>query len=282
MKKFKLLGLLLVIPFLAGCNGSVSLGNYENADKYLIGNQVYQGNITTINVDWISGEVKLIADENASDIKIVEENTLKDEDKVHTWFTDGTLNVKFFAANHRAQIDPRDKHVAITYNPSYLERASLSLTSGRLITPTLNVKEEVLVELTSGNAEIEGIITKRVNLYQTSGSMTINKLEADKLMINSTSGHIDIKNVDINELNAKLTSGNLALSLNRLNSGIINLTSGSVSVKLPSDGGKVTIDKTSGTINASREHTQSGNLYTFGEGSMTLSISLTSGSVTLF
>lgn len=280
MKIFKLLGLLLVIPFLAGCNGSVSLGNYENADKYLIGNQVYQGNITTINVDWISGEVKLIADEDAKDIQIVEENELKDEDKVHTWFNDGILNVKFFASDHRSRIDPRDKHVSITYNPSYLKIVSLSLTSGKLITPLIS-SDEAFVKLTSGNAEIEGIAANKVNLSQTSGSININKIETKELNINTTSGHLNLQEIKADKIVAELTSGNMNLSLVELDSGVIKLTSGTVNIKLPSDGGKVTVKKTSGSVSSSRQHIQQNDLYIFDEGEMNLIISMTSGSVSL-
>lgn len=281
MKKLRLLPLLLALPFLSGCHSSYSIGTYENADKYLVGSQTYEGVLETLDIDWLAGRIEFISDESINGMKLVEENTLPDGDKVHSYYHDGILQVKFMESGRRSSFDPNEKKLYLTYNPTEVKKFGIALTSGTLVAPKIVAKESVNIVMTSGTSSFEGIESPSVNVTFTSGSFTCKELKTTKASLGATSGNMNISNIDVDEINADMTSGNLTFSFARFVSSRLDMTSGNLNVTLPSDGGIVSVSKRSGSVTTSRECTIVGDIYTFGTSQSKMSINVTSGRVVL-
>ena len=283
MKRLNFLGLLFVIPSLLGCYNSTSIGTYEDADKYLAGNQTYDSLVTKINIGWTFGKVTLVRDTSIAGAKLEEENDLPDEEKVHSYLKGTELLVKFFASGHRAyNMNTKDKELVLTYNPNEITDFNISLTSGTLVAPTLVATNKVYLSFTSGVGIIEGIYAPDTNISLTSGNVTIDSLSVtNKALISATSGKVGIKDIFCNELDVDMTSGKVSLEFNTFKKSLIDMTSGDVNVKLPDDGAIVNIHKTSGSIKVDREHIVNGEKYTFGDSDSEMNIKITSGSVTV-
>lgn len=280
MKHFRLLGLLLAIPFLCGCYNSTGGGTYADADKYLVGNQTYVSSIDSIDIDWAFGKVTLISDESITGAIVKEENNLIDDEKVHSYLKGSELLIKFFASGHRASnINSKDKELYLTYNPNDIKVFDIGSTSARVVLPKLVASEEVKLFLTSGDVSVEGIDSPKTDIYLSSGSVKIHELTSNELSIKATSGTVDIRNIHVGEIDTNMTSGNLSLQLDEFTRGQFDMTSGEANITLPDDGAVVTIHKTSGTVISSREHTVSGDQYIFGTSEAKIDINITSGKV---
>ena len=282
MKRFRLLTLLLAMPFLCGCYNSAGGKIYPDADKYLVGNQTYTTSVNNINIDWAFGKVTLISDETITGAIVKEENNLPEVEKVHSYLRGSDLLIEFFASGHRGtNINSKDKELYLTYNPNDIKVFDISSTSASVIAPKLTASEKVEFSLTSGDVTVEGINSPKTNIVLTSGVVNIKELSSDTLSIKATSGTVDIKNINVPEIDANMTSGNLFLSLAKFNKGKLDMTSGEANIALPDDGAIVSIHKTSGTVVASRECTISGDQYIFGTSEAKMDINITSGKVVL-
>ncbi|MBE6136754.1 MAG: DUF4097 domain-containing protein [Erysipelotrichaceae bacterium] len=282
MKHFKLLSLLLAIPFLCGCYNSAGGGTYADADKYLVGSQTYVSSIDSIDIDWAFGKVTLISDESITGAIVKEENNLIDDEKVHSYLKGSELLIKFFASGHRGNnIDSKDKELYLTYNPNDIKIFDIGSTSATVVLPKLVASEEVKLSLTSGNVSVEGINSPKTDIYLSSGYVKINELTSNNLSIKATSGTVDIKNIHVGDIDADMTSGNLSLGFVEFNKGQLDMTSGEANITLPDDGAIVSIHKTSGTVITSRECTISGDQYVFGTSEAKMDINITSGKVVI-
>ena len=279
MRKLKLLALLLSLPLLSGCNTQVSMGYYSDAEKYLVGNQTYEGEITSIDIDWIKGLVQLKPSVDINGVKIEEENNLEDNSKVHTYFDNGKLSMKFMASGHRAFIDEKDKHVLLTYNPSKIASIDIGMTSGKLLGSSIHASEDIEISLTSGRAEIESLRSPKAEINITSGYVEVGEFIGNELEAKMTTGTIITKNIHAKTYKGRATSGTLEASFVQLESGSINATSATIKMTMPEEGGKVTLNKTSGSVTANRECTVDGKTYTFGNGSAMIDIDISSGKV---
>ena len=275
MKHFKLLSLLLAIPFLCGCYNSAGGGTYPDADKYLVGNQTYASSIDSIDIDWAFGKVTLISDETITGAIIKEENNLIDDEKVHSYLKGSELLVKFFASGHRGtNIDSKDKELYLTYNPNDIRVFDIGSTSATVVLPKLMATEKVEISLTSGDVVVEGITSPKTDIYLSSGAVKIKELSSENISIKATSGTVDINNIHTKDINADMTSGNLTLGLATFTKSQFDMTSGEANITLPDDGAVVSIHKTSGTVITSRECTISGDQYIFGSSESKMDINI--------
>ena len=121
----KLLGTIILGAAALSLAACVSFDYYPDADKYLVGTQYYDGELKTLDIDWISGSVTLIQDETADQITVKEDNNLDDDRKVHSYFHDGILSVKYCKSGLRfGNVKSIDKQLFVTF-PS-LETLDLS------------------------------------------------------------------------------------------------------------------------------------------------------------
>ena len=245
---------------LTGCGTKMSI--YADADKYTAGNvEIADVEVKKINVDWISGSVALVEDENAVGVNIYEETTLTDEKAlVHSYYHDGVLNVKYFASGYWCRQFNYKKDLTITYKPGL---------------------EALNIELTSGSFKAENLHANDCDIDLTSGSANIKYLVADDVDIELTSGSVNIDKLNTKSLKADLTSGKVGIGFEAVEKASFELTSGTINMGLPVDGGAVKVSKTSGKVVANRECTISENTYKFGSGTADIRVKMTSGTLTI-
>ena len=90
-----LMALLLLALLVSLCSCSVD-ARYENAEKYTAGSVELKADIKSLDIKWLSGEVK-ISYHDSLEIHVMESSSqeLKTHEKLH-WFVDnGTLRVRF-------------------------------------------------------------------------------------------------------------------------------------------------------------------------------------------
>ena len=254
--KLSMLGLMMLS--LASCG--LRMSTYADADKYTAGNIEYSDTtITNLDIDWLSGKVTLVEDESASGVTIYEETNLTEEKAlVHTYLNNGTLNVKFFASGYHCSSYSIRKELTITYRPGL---------------------DELRIDLTSGSINATELHANKFDLDITSGSANIGNLVAEDVDIDLTSGSVNIDKVATKNFDADMTSGRINVKFEALEKATFDLTSGKIDMTLPTDGGKVKVSKTSGTVIASRECTIKDNIYTFGTGLADIKVSMTSGTL---
>ena len=259
--KFGFITLAVLSMGLTSCG--TMYGTYRDANKYVIGDQNYQEEINVLDIDWVSGSVTLIEDENIQGVKVEEvTNTTNDKERVHSYLNDGELKIKYFASGYRRlNSSYLKKELTVTYRPG-LSKINIDLTSGSLTAENITADTFVL-DMTSGTASINTITAQTVNTDLTSGGILINSLSA-------------------RELESDLTSGAIEVGFSYIENADFDLTSGDIKMTLPEDGGKVKVSKTSGSVNAYRECTISGNTYTFGNGLADIKVSMTSGKLKIY
>ena len=255
MKKLVLFLTAIFLLALSSCT-RIDQMVYDNADKYLVGSQEYEGELTKLDVSWIVGEVNLVLDENATKVSVVENNNLDPERKVHTYFTNGTLYVKFWKSGLKTELNSVfEKKVTITYP---------SVTN-------------LHVSVTSGKISSTKVVAKDVSFNLTSGNVTVDNLECDNFLQTGTSGTVYIKNIKAKTYYETFTSGVTDLSFLNVEDVKIKATSGQIYLALPEDGGKVAVKNTSGFVKSDREYKILDNVYIFGTSEVKYDVEFTSG-----
>lgn len=255
-----LLGLLGLS--LTGCT---NVGHYADADKYVAGSKEYNDIPTSLDIDWLSGNLTLVSDPNVVGVKITEDTNITDEGGlVHSYFDNGTLKIKFAASGYTFQSFPTlKKDLEVRYNPSD------------------KPFELVNIDLTSGSLNIEEMKATKFELDMTSGKANIKTLFASETDIDLTSGSVSFETLATSKFESDLTSGSINVKFTEEVNGEFSLTSGSIDMTLPSDGGVVKVSKTSGSVTTNRECSVDKDTYKFGDGKSDIKVSMTSGKLTI-
>ena len=288
--------LITALCVCTACVNSTKMETYGNAEKYLIGSQSYDvADITTLNIDWKMGKVVLVEDPNATGITVVEDNTLPDIKKVHSYYHDGILDIKFWQSGFRSTVLDKDKILTVTY--CSVGKLNVVLTSGTLYAEKLNAENTSIImtsgdidiedlkgntielTMTSGDLDIDSIECNTFNHKMTSGNCDIDSIKAKSITMKQSSGNITVNKLDVDTFSSKSTSGDLNLSIERADNIDIFMTSGDAQIGIPSNGATVTVAKTSGSFKSNLDYVIKSGQYVFGEGQCAISIDMTSGSV---
>lgn len=259
----------------------VSVGRYDDSEKYSIGSQEYYGELQQLYISWLSGSVTLIEDETLNKMIVIEENDLTDDKKVHSLFENNTLYIQYAEANFYGNIDNTKKNLILKYNPvTYID---IHVTSGTIISDKISA-ETVNISFTSGDVEIKELQADNLDLTFTSGNVKIEELHANDLDITYTSGSVEIDQLYVNDADISYTSGSSDVSLNDCKKLVLDMTSGTSHLKIRDDiATKVKVDKTSGSFKSTKTATIIDDEYTFGpigqEIKMIIEIDFTSGKV---
>ena len=279
----KLFYLLSLFPLCAstGCAAQIHMPVYPDAEKYLIGNQTYEGELHSIDIDWKCDFFTLKEDASINGAIVSEEPIdLIDDQKVHSYYSEGKLNVRFCASGYYGVFN-QTKRLTITFNPTNIKNLNIGLTSGHVEAEHLQASESINVLMTSGETKFGTLEAPNMDISLTSGSFNASTIQATAVKTTLTSGRFAVPSLNSKTFQCHATSGTMDIGLTSLEKGDINLTSGSLTLKIPKAGATATIDKTSGSLRVNREHTQNQNVYTFGNGTTELNLNMTSGSITL-
>ena len=288
----------LCVLMLVGCDSYTKQEKYDNAEAYSTGTQVYEGELTELNVDWILGQINLVEDENATNITVVEENELPSKQKVHSLFSDGVLNVKFWESGYRAKIEGKYKKVTITY-PSVtrirINTVSADVTGNALQAESLDVETisgdvtlssarigSIRVKSVSGDVKTGAIVGQTFKRETVSGESEIATLNTRTATFESVSGDVKIPACTVETFSHETTSGDCTLGLVAASTVAFKSVSGDLDATLPLVGATVTFRTTSGDLNTTNSYARSGNTYTFGVAPVcSIRADTTSGDVTI-
>ena len=282
MKKIPLVSLVLFLILsigfcFTGCADYVTQQKYENADAYAVGDQTYNSEVTTLNVDWLCGSLTLIEKEDATEITLKETGSkLSDKTKMRSYLSEGVLDVKFWKSGYRSTTNDCDKDLVITL-PS-VRYLNLKLTSGKFSAEKLTAKV-IHLTMTSGSATVGDLSADEITLIKTSGSTSVRSLSAKEATVQSSSGKFAIRKCAAENFSSDLTSGELDVDFLSLGSAEMRMTSGTVRIGLPSGGATIDVRKTTGEIKTSLDYEKDGSEYLFGKGESRIEFHMTSGTL---
>lgn len=241
MLKNKILAgaMALIMPItmcLTGCS-YLSMFNtfayqYENALEYKAGDREIGDKVTKINLDYISGDVTIKA--NDTDKVTVKESaniSLKDPQKVHTWVNDGTLYVRFCQSTKKINFTNIKKSLELTLPASQdLDDVIIEMSSGDLIFDGLTT-DGFKVKSSSGDvrADLSG---KNIDVKSSSGKIYFTqKGDSEAINLKASSGTIDIKQSGTcKSMTVNSSSGSVTGDVDKISKMDIHVSSGKINI----------------------------------------------------
>lgn len=293
---------------------------YSDAEKYTAGAAEQAVTLRGLDIDWINGRVNIVY-HSGDTVMISETSAkdIGDDLKLRWWLDGDTLRVKFAKSGYRSW-RPQEKELTLTLPEGIeLDRAVVRATSGSLNIPEIRAKDlslhvtsgwieaaaaaekvscettsgdivltargevkELWAESTSGSIDVTAERAGSLTAKSTSGSVRVRADSADTLKAESTSGSIDAEAAETGTADCRTTSGRITVRLEKLQSLSATSTSGSVQAYLPETPGfTARIHTTSGRVENGLAMARNGDDYTVGDGSARVTISTTSGHVSV-
>ena len=305
LKTLLLLALLAVVC--AGLNGCAfrRVMRYADAEKYTVGDAVLTGPVENVEIDWLSGSVR-IGTHAEDTVLVTEENDreLPDDLRVHWWLDGVTLHIKFSASQARSRIDLGRKELTVTLpERAVLNSLAVNTASAKVSADILRA-EDVSINTASGAVDAAAEAAY-IRLDSTSGGISLRQSgDTEKLVIRTTSGAVDAQAERVERAELDSTSGGIRVSAGRVDdlsarttSGAVdiraaeaprvgcavNSTSGSVSLTLPENAGfAARVHTTSGSFHCDFPVRKDGGSYICGSGRCVLDLSTTSGGIRLY
>ncbi|MGN0814443.1 MAG: DUF4097 family beta strand repeat-containing protein [Candidatus Coproplasma sp.] len=235
----------------AGCaythsGGGETTYEYDNAESYAVGGGSVGAEISSVETDWISGDIKV----EYADVQycsLSEENgdeAIPEDWQLRFLVEGGTLKIKYVKAG-TWKFDEFSKSLKIT------------LPYG---------------------AELEEF---RVNAV--SATVYADQLTANGIDIDSVSGSVSIVTVNAEEITVDSVSGNVKLGFEKLPVSVkLDSVSSNVYLTVP-EGSAFTLklSAVSGVLKSELEYSKSGSEYSFGGGETVFNINTVSGNVTV-
>lgn len=241
MKTSKLVtgALALIVPAtfcFTGC--SFGLFNsfsyqYENGEKYTAGDREIDDEITKINIDYVSGNVKVKgADTDRVEVSETSNRQLDSDHQVHTWVDGDTLYVRYCVSTKMINFNKIDKFLEITL-------------------PADRELDDFIIEVSSGDINLDGFATGNLNTRSSSGNVVID-CSASDMEVKASSGNITLsQNGNSNSLKVKASSGNININWDGdCNTFDIDSSSGKINIEQKGLIGMAKIRSSSGGVSA--------------------------------
>ncbi len=248
-----------------GCN-VISLGGYtyDNADKYSVGEFTLDEEITSLDIDWIAGQVNLVV--TGEDKVYATESDVEDEaEKLRYRVVDGKLMIKFKKSERMKFGDDLSKELTL-YIPEEMAE-DINNVSVQCVSAGLNIEymsiDTVDIEMVSGELLAQDVVIGNVNIESVSGDVVVK-------------GSLDT-------LDAELVSGKINVTSDKqLSSLSMETVSGDITVTMPEgDGFTAEMDSVSGDMDIDFAVTTKGDKRINGDGSAEYSFETVSGDVKL-
>lgn len=288
---------------LSGCSVSYTNYVYQNGDKYTAGDREISDKIDTINIDYLSGKIKLVGtDSETVKIRETANKALDDERRVHTWVDGTTLYVRFCASARKLDLFDLEKELEIEIPEGVkLAKLKVEISSGDADCSKFEAKD-VVVKASSGDIFVS-CKAENIEMEASSGDVTLTQTgESDKIEIETSSGSITVLAETVAKLDVESSSGKIAVNTSgakvfksHSSSGKgefrfadapetaeIKASSGDITVYLAEDADVTAeFDVSSGDITYDLPFSKSGDRYICGDGSRKLSVKTSSGDITV-
>ena len=269
--------------FIAGCSFA-SLTNYvyDNGDQYTAGDRDISDAVTTIDIDYLSGDVTVVeADTDHISIRETSKKQLDDQRKVHSWVDGSTLYIRYCASAKRLDLYDLDKKLTIEI-PRDMELANFraDISSGNV--DAACTAKDIKVEASSGNIRMEQHgNSETIRLEASSGNVELIAENADKADLKASSGNITARADSIISFKSESSSGSgdfTFLKLPELSN--IEASSGDITIYIPKDADlSAQISTSSGDLYSEIEFSKNDENYICGNGTNRMKIETSSGNV---
>ncbi len=247
MKK-KFLGMLLLCVMLcmalSGCSNTTYF--YDDFDKYIKGGATLEATIKNIEIDWVSGDVKIVKHaENTIAFNETSNKKTNDDTSMYYYLEGDTLHIKF-AKSGKFQFS--------------------------------NLQKSLTVELP------ESLLLDDADIDVVSANLTIDNVNVKELDLDTVSGDIVVKSSTVEDFNIDSVSGSVNLITSTCpENGKFDSVSGSISFELPQDAGyEVEFNTVSGDYKSDKTTTKkSGKTYTVGDGKAKYKVNTVSGNFSI-
>lgn len=287
MKKYICIALCSLIGLFGGgcfvsCRAPITVGAYSyGSAECFKGDKIYpSADVTQINVHWIVGEVKVIASECDSITLTESGKNLAEDEKVHSFITDGTLNVYFWKSKHTALVDGQDKNLTISLPQNAKFALNIESVSGAVVVENCNA-ENFKATTVSGSIKTEKINAEHFECASTSGKVSCLNIQCESSKVSSVSGKLEIKGVSTSNLDASTVSGALNIQLEKCEKAKLETVSGNANFTLPKNGATVIFDSVSGDLKTDIAYTVISDKRIFGDGKCVVEFNSTSGNLTV-
>lgn len=258
---------------LTGCS-FVSMFNtfsyqYDNAMEYKPGDRDFDEKITKINLDYVSGDVKIkTADTDKVSVKETANIVLRDPQKVHTWVNEGTLYVRFCQSLKKINFTNINKSLELTLPESQdLDDVIISMSSGNLgcegfTTDNLKIHSSsggvgmtgsarnIEIKASSGNIYLDQTgDSENITLKASSGKIDVKQSgSCSSMAVNSSSGSVTVDADKVTKLDVHVSSGNIKISGNEITELISKASSGNNTFDFATAPKTSTINSSSGWV----------------------------------
>ena len=294
--------------------------SYQNANKYTAGDAEIKKPVRNLDVDWVNGKVSIEYHRgNTVELHETSKKKISDNMRLRWWLDGDTLRVRFAKPGfHQLSVQEKELTIILPDDSAFGE-VSVAATSGDLLIPSLQT-DSLKLNVTSGDikaaAEAKTVVTgatsgdldlrlngkaKDIKVETTSGTIELEIGTAERLTAESSSGKIDLTAKSLGEFAASSASGDITAEVSKVKRAAISTTSGEVEVEIDSfeaftvsstsgdvkadlpekPGFTATLKVTSGEIEYELPLVKKGKTFVCGDGSGELSISTTSGNITL-
>lgn len=235
---------------LSGCNFGLKTNYiYQDGEKYTAGNREITEKIETIDLDYLSGGVKLIGtDEDVVRINETSEKQLDDKRKVHTWVDGTTLYVRYCASAKGLDLNNLKKSLEITIPKDMtLDNVKFRVSSGAIQCQDFEA-ENLKLDASSGNITVT-CAAKTVDLHASSGKITLSlQGDSDSVKLDTSSGIIDVDMKNANKVNLHSSSGKVLASAGQIKEFQSKVSSGAGEYHFAQVPEKSDISHSSGTV----------------------------------
>ncbi|MBQ8950865.1 MAG: DUF4097 family beta strand repeat protein [Eubacterium sp.] len=284
-----LCGVLLAaaIGQFSGCGfgfGMRSSYIYDHAEKYAVGDAEISDEIDTIDIDYISGDVKLVkADTDVITIEETAGKKLNDKLKVHTWVDGKTLHIKFCESGKGLNLNNLDKKLVVTVPDDVdYDKIIFDMSSGDVDVDCSAKKFDF--DASSGNINLTQTGNSDEILADTSsGSISVDAESIEKFVANASSGDITVNAESIKTIHTDTSSGDNEFRLETVpETADIEASSGQVKLYLPENADiTAEIDTASGNVSYDLPFEKKEDTYKCGKGTSKFRVDTSSGNVTL-
>lgn len=270
---FAILVLSVTAFLLAGCSGEKTLKyteyEYKDAGNFKTGNATLAGEIEALNVDWMSGEVRIeYGDDQQIKLSETANMELDDSLKVHYQMVGRTLVVKFCASGEGERLINLNKKLTI-FLPADCEmnRIDVNTKNADVYMGDILCGYESVVT-GNGCVETEAEKTQRLIVYTSGGSIDADLENTEIVQLNTVSGSIDaiVDNaLDVSavtasgpitlkqkgrteKLRVESAEGKLDIKVNEVVSPSFNSSSGNIKIKFKKLPAQADVRSTSGKI----------------------------------
>ncbi len=217
----------LLAIVVTGC-AVTSIEYYDDASSYLVGDASFQDEIHSLEINWVSGEVKLSA-YDGDEITLTETGAKTEDQKMRYLVKNGVLHIQYQASG---------------INIGWSGAKTLEVKIPREMAQDLQNGE---LELAGADASIDGFGFASFEIETASGNVTATDCAFGSFEADTASGDYKLENCAIGSVEMSAASGNTVIE-GAVRSVEFDSASGNLTIRSNETPKKLSIDTASGNI----------------------------------